>query len=745
MNRYHFKTDGKDLSIVFYTKDTARVTYGDPPEESLIVTASPEAVDSHAVETEGEYRVWTDSVTVLIRKDDMSVRFFSSDRQLLRVSAPKFETYEQTRYSGGSLETRSTVDGEKATAVGGETVSAGYSEHARLSFGLCGGTLFGMGSHEEGFPCLNGHFIPMYQENMRIAVPRFVSDAGCAVLIDNTSFMTFDCAEHDAAELYIDCAECVDYYFTAGDFKRVCADYRFLTGETPMPPKAVLGYIQSKCQYEKQDELLEVVSKYRELGVPLDVIVQDWQYWKPGFWGDKNLDTSRFPDMTDCVDRLHKAGAKIMISIWPNLGGDSPNKLEFEKNGMLLGNGSVYNAFDPAAQDCYWRQAKEGLFRHGTDAWWCDCTEPFEVGWGGETRGSLEQRMAMTVGEFKKYIDDRLLNAYSLFHTSGIYRNQRAESDKRVYIMTRSGYAGQHRYGAAVWSGDISATWNTLKRQVHILQNYIATGEAYWNSDVGAFFHDTQAPWFWKGGYNDGCADDGYKELYVRWMQFAGFTPFMRSHGMHISKEIWNFGNPGDTYYEAIKSAIELRYKLMPYLYSVCAAVTKKGEMPVTPLALAFPDDDAARVTFDEYLYGAELLVCPVTDPEIKSMRVYLPRGDWYDFYTHKKYEGGRHTEIAIATDRIPLFARAGAIIPTAPVMQYTDELPDAPYTVLLFPGGNGEFSLYDDNGTDYGYERGEYSLINIARDDASDSVKTEQLGSAAFAHPLRFEKINPA
>lgn len=741
-NQYCFKNEKAELHITAYTDRIFRITYGKMKKDSVIVTAVPEGIPCDYEENDNSYVISTKNSVAYIDKESLGISFYSGGKLLSSVNAPVFEAYSVYKYTGGKSEIKKTVDGVKATAVDGERVFVRNSNHAKMLFNIDDELLFGLGAHEEGFECINGNFVPLYQENMRIAIPYFVSAKGYAYLVDNTSFMTFDCTKENQATLYIDCADSVDCYFIFGDFDTVCKEYRYLTGVTPMLPKSVLGYIQSKCEYKNQQELLDTVKKYREISVPLDMIVQDWQYWNEGCWGDKNFDLKRFPDMTACIDELHNLGSKIMISVWPNLNGDSPDKKELEKKNMLLGDGCVYNAFDEGARKTYWSQAYNGLFKHGIDAWWCDCTEPYEVGWGGETREPLQIRMAKTIDEFKKYIDDSLVNAFSLFHSKGIYENQRAVSDKRVFNMTRSGYSGQHRYAAAVWTGDISATWEVLKKQVHIMQNYIATGEAYWNSDVGGFFNDSKNKWFWKGGYDRGCADEGYRELYTRWLQFALFTPFMRSHGMGTAKEIWQFGSEGGKYYDSIKKTIQLRYSLIPFFYSVNANVTFDGKMPVKPLALAFPGDKKAQTVFDEYIYGDTFLVCPVTEPGIEKMTVYLPQGVWYDYFTDKRYIGGQSIEADITISHIPVFVKAGAIIPSVQVMNYIDEKPDAPYTVRVFTGADGEFMLYDDSGCDYEYEKGEYSRIRITYNNATGKIRTEQTGRDKFAHTLFFELV---
>lgn len=741
-NRYCFKNDKLKIHITTYTDRVFRITYGEFKSDSLIVTATPENKFRDYEENNNAYIIRTPFSAVNIDKESLGVSFYTENKLVLSVQAPTFEEYSVYKYTGGKSEIKETIDGVKARIVNGEKVFVRNSNHSEMIFNISDELLFGLGSHEEGFPCINGQFVPLYQENMRIAIPYFVSTKGYSCLIDNASFMTFDCTQNDRATLYIDCADCVDYYFISGDYDTVCKEYRHLTGATPMLPKYALGYVQSKCEYKNQYELSDTVKKYRQISVPLDMIVQDWQYWNENCWGDKNLDLKRFPDMSACIDELHKLGCKIMISMWPNLSGDSDNKRELLDNNMLLGDGCVYDAFNENARKTYWKQAYNGLFKHGIDAWWCDCTEPYEVGWSGETRETLDIRMKKTVDEFKKYIDDSLINAFSLFHSKGIYENQRSASDKRVLNMTRSAFPGQHRYATAVWSGDVSASWETLKKHVHIMQNYIATGEAYWNSDVGGFFNDSKNKWFWKGEYDKGCEDEGYRELYTRWLQFACFSPVMRSHGMSTAKEIWQFGNEGEKHYDAIKKTIELRYSLIPFFYSVCANVTFDGKMPVKPLALAFPEDKKSQTVFDEFIYGDEFLVCPVTKPDISKMTVYLPQGVWYDYFTNEKYMGGQEIEVELTMDRIPVFVKAGAIIPTVKVMNYIDEIPDEPYIIKIYTGADGEIMLYDDSGYNYDYEKGEYSRIKITYDNSTGKVQTEQTGKDNFAHKLNFEFI---
>ncbi len=511
-----------------------------------------------------------------------------------------------------------------------------------------------------------------------------------------------------------------------------------------MLPKWAVGYIQSKERYVSAENLLDVARKYRELQIPIDGIVQDWMYWPGWLWGYKKFDESSYPDPCAMTDELHRMNFHLIISIWPNMSGDSADRLEFQNAGKLLRDNSVYDAFDSEARAFYWKQAYNQLFRYGIDGWWCDSSEPFDAVWHGETRPPLPERMKKSTDEFKKYIDDGKINAYSLAHSRGIYEGQRRNSDKRVINLTRSSYLGQHRYGTVVWSGDVSTTWETLRKQVRIAQNYIACGEAYWNTDIGGFFVRGGREWFRDGDYNEGVNDLGYRELYTRWLQFAGFTPLMRSHGTDTPREVWQFGERGTMFRDAIENAIKLRYMLAPYFYSVNAAVTFEGRMPITPLALAFPKDRTAHKISGGYMYGHEFLVYPVTHPTYYGMEstkieypdrymdVYLPDGGWYDFYTNRFYEGGRFVRVECTIERISLFVHAGAIVPVSKVAQYVDE-EKGELEIRVYRGGAGKFVVYDDKGDGSIGERCDIGLLGRRDLKRSQKIHASRLTDAGI------------
>ena len=650
---------------------------------------------------------------------------------------PVFEDYDIVQKNGGEQVVRKTADGVRISIKDEETQTVRKSRHGKMKITLPQGVMFGLGNHDEAYSCLNGQVVRLYQENMRIAVPMFISSAGFAILIDNGGYMEFDFTRKKKLSVYFDSADCIDLYIITGRIENIYTDYRLLTGATPMLPKWSCGFIQSKERYQTAEELLTVVKKYRQKKIPLDAVVQDWLYWGEGLWGEKIFDSKRYPDPQKTFDEIHNQDAKVMISIWPNMNGNGENQTEFKNKNMLLKCGSVYNAFSEEARETYWKQAYEGLFKYGIDGWWCDSSEPYDANWEGETRPDAETEKNRAVAEFKKYIDDSSINLYSIYHSKGIFENQRKVSPKRVLNLTRSSYAGQHRYGTVVWSGDVSASWETLAKQPHIMQNYISTGEAFWNCDAGGFFVKSMGPWFWKGQYEKGMEDDNYKELFVRWLQFTAFTPMMRAHGTDTPREIWNLGKKGTEYYEAAKKAIELRYRLIPFFYSVNAAVTFEGKMPVQPLALAF-NETMPEISFNQYMYGNELMVCPVTKPGISEMEIYLPKGLWYDFYTGAKYEGGKTITQKINLNSIPLFVKAGSIIPLTDVKQCTAQMKDSVYEIRVYPGASGQFVLYEDSGDGYDYEKGEYSRMLITYDYGAGDVRPEELGKSEFEHKYK-------
>lgn len=764
-NAVIFSDGRKHLRIAFITEAITRITVTEGKEfrtaPSSIVTAASRFKDFKTTETAEAFEISTPAMKLIISKSNGAIQYFDSvGNLLLREPSRGGKTLTAKKIFRNVFNHKATVaaaqsiDGARVAATGFETVFDREAFEAKLQFEFeADEAIFGLGSHEEGYGNLRGKKRELYQQNMKIVVPYFVSTRGYGVLLDCGSLMTFEDGPNGAC-WWADAVDELDFYFIGGgSFDAVTKNLHELTGKTPMLPKWVFGYAQSKERYVNAHELIDVVREYRRRKIPLDLIVLDWKSWPNGAgWGQKTFDPLRFPDPAALTKELHALGARLMISIWPIMTGDCPNQRELLDQGLMLGNQSTYNAFLSRAREVYWSQAERGLFANGVDAWWCDCTEPFEADWSGETKPEPHERLLLNTEASKKYLDHGQINSYSLFHSQGIYEGQRrVTSDKRVVNLTRSGYAGQHRYATICWNGDICATWDTLRRCIPEGINFCATGEPFWTVDIGGFFINNDPKlWFWRGDYSEGCRgltdmnalepdpkdtgcrDFGFWELYTRWLQYAVFLPMFRSHGTDAAREIWRFGDVGNPFYDTIAKFIRLRYQFIPYIYSLAAQVTMTGRPMLRAVALDFPDDRKTHDLTDEFLFGTALLVCPATTAmyyeknstpitDVKrSRKVYLPKGSaWYDFWTNELFTGGKSITAEAPLEKMPLFVRAGAIVPMTEPMQFVDERPTAPYEIRIYRGADGNFTLYEDAGDGYDYERGEYALVEFAWDEA--------------------------
>lgn len=589
--------------------------------------------------------------------------------------------------------------------------------------------LYGLGSYEEGTMNLRGHHQYLYQQNLKSVMPLLVSTNGYGILVDSYSNMTFrdDCY---GSYIWTEVSDEMDYYFIYGpEIDSVIKGYRSLTGKVPMLPKWAFGYIQSKERYQTQQELIAIAQEYRNKKIPLDCIVLDWQSWPGNLWGQKSFDAERFANPEAMMDELHQLNTKLMVSIWPIMSNNGPNQLEMKEKGFLLGNQANYDAFNPLARELYWNQANKGIFSKGTDAWWCDCTEPFEADWNGEIKPEPEVRVRINTDEAKKYLDPGYINAFSLLHSKGIYEGQRNTTrKKRVVNLTRSSYAGQQRYSTITWSGDISANWETLKNQIPAGLNFCAAGAPYWTLDIGAFFADKKSQWFWDGKYPKGCKDEGYRELYTRWFQYGCFLPMFRSHGTDTPREVWQFGEPGSMFYDTLVNFINLRYRLLPYIYSVAWKITNADYTLMRALPFDFQYDKNTYNIPDQYMFGPAFMVCPLTKPMYyesdskklfnieKSREVYLPKGHcWYNFWTGEQLEAGKTITSAAPIDIIPLFIKSGSIIPMGAFAQHSGESNLSEIELRIYPGSDANFCLYGDEGDNYNYENGYYSTIEIS------------------------------
>ena len=600
----------------------------------------------------------------------------------------------------------------------------------------CPGTkaLYGLGAHMEDYMNLLGKTLWLTQHNLKVTIPMLLSPQGYGLLFDAGCAMKYS-SDGKGFTMQLEAAKQIDYYFIRGDMMEdIVEGYRYLTGKVQLPPLYAFGYIQSKERYVSSDDLINTLREYRRRHVPIDMIVQDWNYWPEG-WGYMKMNRKLYPDPKALADTIHAMNARLMVSIWPNPQ-NCPQERDFRERGYMLEH-SVYDVFNPEARRHYWKYANDEFFSNGFDAWWCDCSEPNDADWNQPPSpingkpyswNDHERRWLLNKSLLCESLGAERTSLYSLFHAQGIYENQRLATDaKRVLNLTRSSYAGQQRYATFVWNGDTHASWKSFRQQIPSGLNYMATGNPYWTVDVGAFFVKNNGKrWFWAGEYQKGVEDDNYKEFYTRMFQWATFLPMLRSHGTDTPREIWQFGEAGTPYYDAILKMINLRYSLLPYIYSMAAKQYFSGYSMVRPLAFDYPDDESVYDLKDEYLFG-DILVCPVVRPlaEAKIRKVYLPKGNrWYDYWTNEAYDGGQWIEVPVAIDRLPLYVKAGSIIPTSDVVEYSAAQADKPITLNVYPGADTSFSLYQDSGDGYAFEQGDYSIIMFEWDDNKQRMK---------------------
>ena len=600
------------------------------------------------------------------------------------------------------------------------TVNGERTYHAEAFIGLWGSTeaFYGLGQHQGGVWNYHGESVDIAQDNTNISVPLLLSSNGYGIFWNNTSRSRFNNRFVHAMYITSEAADTIDYYFLYGpDFDRIVAGYREMTGAAPLFGKWAYGFWQCKNRYKTQDELLAVARKYRELRIPVDNIVQDWYWWtRMGeFVFNKN-----YPNPKAMIDELHRRNVHIMFSVWPFFEKGSATYDEMDKLGYfvdrtIVGTGghpvgtALYDAFNPNARKYVWNLMNKSLFQIGADAWWFDTTEP-------ETEA--RENNILTTNKVALGNGARYVNMYPLMATAAAYEGQRAASDrKRVFILSRSAYAGSQRNSVTAWSGDVNSDFETLRRQIPAGLNFSLSGLPYWTTDIGGFT---------SGNPND----PAYRELFIRWFQFGAFCPVFRVHGTRNpdQNELWSYGA------EAQKILTEydrLRYELMPYIYSVAWKTTSEGYTPMRALVMDFRTDVRARNIGDQYLFGPSILVNPVTEPDAVTRHLYLPKAQWYDFWTGKAMEGGKVIDAPAPLERIPLYMRAGSIVPIGPDMEYAAEKPADPMELRVYRGANGSFTLYEDENDNYNYERGAYATIPIEWDESAQTLTIgERTGS---------------
>jgi alpha-D-xyloside xylohydrolase len=686
-------------------------------------------------------------LVVSVKKESGAVQYRTECGKLLAAETENggrvlegFDSYRTVADENTKVRKVETADGVKSVVDAATRVFDKRLFHTRLSLRFQKGEhLWGLGQEEDGILDLRGTTQYLHQANRKIAVPFLLSSKGYGLLFSTAGASIFSDTQ-DGSYFYTDADLQMDFYVIRGDrLDEIVAGYRMLTGKAAMLPRWAFGFLQSQERYETQEEVLRTAREYRKRKLGLDCVVQDWCYWRDGEWGQKDFDPVRYPDPEKMAEELHEEKVRLMVSIWPNVSRGTENYRQFRDAGLLLPASEIYNAFSPEGRAMYWRQVRGGLARFGVDAWWCDSSEPFTPEWSHPVKPVPAEMYREFVENASSGLPRELINAYGLVHARGIWEGQKRDGSSRVMNLTRSTYTGGQKYGVVLWSGDISASWETLKKQIAAGLNFCAAGFPYWTLDIGAFFVKRGNVWFWNGGYDEGNDDLGYAELFVRWFQFGAFLPVFRSHGTDVRREMWEIGKRDPRFYDALVKANRLRYSLIPYLYSCAAAAARSDSTIMRMLAFDFPNDETALGMTDEYMFGPGFLVCPVTEPMYFgvhsrplpksdcSRSVYLPGGCvWYDFYTGRKYEGGRTVRVSAPLDRIPLFVRGGSIIPWTEPLQSTDEAETAKLFVSVYPGADGAFSLYEDAGDGYGFEKGEYTLTRFLWNDAEERLSAE-------------------
>ena len=540
-----------------------------------------------------------------------------------------------------------------------------------------------------------------------------------------------------------ECEPMADFYFIAGgSADKVIAGYRKLSGKAPVMPKWALGFWQSRERYSTQEDLVGTLAEFRRRHIPVDNIVQDWQYWEDDQWGSHQFDSARYPAPEAMLDSVHTMHGRFMISVWPKFYTNTDNYKELKAAGYAythaeedsledwLGHKqSFYDAYAEGGRKMFWDQMDRNLytkFGKKIDAWWMDASEP-------------NLRDCLPMDYFKWLItpnalgsSTEYLNAYALVNAQAIYDGQRSvDPDKRVFLLTRNGFAGLQRYSTASWSGDIGTSWEDFRMQAAAGLNYSMSGIPFWGMDIGGFSVMSK--------FYDSANAPEWQELQTRWHQAGTFVPLFRTHGQWPRRELWNIAPEGSKAYESILYYMKLRYRLMPYIYSLTGAVHFEDATIMRALAMDYPHDPEVRDLSDQWLFGPALMVCPVFEYKATSRSVYFPEGTWYDFYTGTvvpgtdRASGGRRITVDAPYERIPLYVRAGSIIPMGPDMEWTDEKPLEEVTLMVYPGANSDFTLYEDDGLTYGYERGEYAVTRIHWNNA---VEKADIGPREGSYP---------
>ena len=743
-NPVEIRTANVNVSVEFYTPGIVRVVKtpvgADFSAKSLVVTAQPENV---AVKRSGN-QLQSNLLTVKVDAKTGVVTFSAKGKILLREKGE------------GSFEPRT------------EGPDAGSYRVAQTFILDKDEAIYGLGTFQNGKMNRRGEHKLMEQSNLEDFQNVLQSIKGWGLYWDNYSRTQFDDDVQKGMTFSSEVGHAVDYYFLyGGSVDGVIAQMRHLSGNVPMFPLWTYGYWQCKERYKSARELLDVVDKYRDLQVPLDGIIQDWQYWGSNYlWNAMDFLAEEYADGKGMIDKVHQKNAHFMISIWASFGPMTKAYQQLKEKDLLFdfetwpqsgltfwppridypSGVRVYDAFSPEAREIYWQNLRN-LFEKGTDAWWMDSTDP---DFFNPTESNYDHKAGQNGGTWRS-----LRNAFPLETVRGVYQSQRKESDKkRVFIMTRSAFAGQQHYGSGLWSGDVASSWDMLRKQIPAGLSYTLTGCPNFNTDIGGFFCGSYNT---KGG-GSAPRNQQYQELYVRWMQYGLFCPVFRSHGADAPREIWQFGKKGEPVYDAIEKMIRLRYRLLPYLYSTAWAVTNSNDSYMRPLFADFANDKQTWNMTDEFMFGRNILAAPIVQAQYTQEKIiredamtgwdkkevkgdegkagsvdwtkimttdkYLPKGaDWYDFWTGKRLKGGQKVTLQTSLDRVPMFVRSGSVLPMGPEMQYVGEKNWKELDICIYPGADGSFVLYEDEGDNYNYENGVYSTISFKWNDKKNTL----------------------
>ena len=737
-NPMRLQAGDTEVCVEFYTPSIVHIVKGQPTK-TLVVTAQPEAVE---VSRNGN-TLSSKTLTVKVDPKTGAITFATKGKVLLCEKKMGL-TPITTGNDAGKYQVQQVFTLDKDEAI------------------------YGLGTIQNGKMNRRGEHKRMEQSNLEDFQNVLQSIKGWGLYWDNYSPTMFD-DDANGMSFTSEVGEGVDYYFMyGGSADGVIAQMRQLTGDVPMFPLWTYGYWQSKERYKTARETESIVDKYRELQVPLDGIIQDWQYWGSNYlWNAMDFLSEDFSNGKQMIDNVHKKHAHFMISIWASFGPQTQQFRELNENGLLMpfetwpqsgishvwppmrdypSGVKVYDAFSPVARDIYWKYLRK-LYDYGTDAWWMDSTDPDFF----DPRESDYQHKVYG-GTWRSQ-----RNAFPLETVRGIYQSQRKDypnATKRVFIMTRSSYAGQQHYGSNMWSGDVNSSWDMLRKQVPAGLSFSLTGNPNFNTDIGGFFCSS----YNTRGAGSAPKNPQFQELYVRWMQYGLFCPVFRSHGADAPREIWQFGQKGEPVYDAIEKMIRLRYRLLPYLYSTAWQVTSNNDSYLRPLFSDFAADRKVWDMTDEFMFGRSILAAPIVDPqyteekvirtnamtgwdrnEVKSEGVksekldwtasktatkYLPKGTlWYDFWSNQTYKGGQSVTLQTSLDRVPMFVRAGSILPLGPEMQYVGEKAWDNLEVRVYPGADGTFVLYEDEGDSYNYEKGIFSTITFRWNNARKTL----------------------